>query len=97
MEATVTILALQRYKADKDSYPDDLQELVTAGYLGQLPDDVYSGKPLVYRKTADSFILYSFGENFKDDGGKPRTYSNDRPRLWGHDEEDGDAVFWPVL
>jgi hypothetical protein len=96
VEATVTILALLRYKADKDSYPDDLHELVTAGYLGQLPIDVYSGKPLVYRKTADSFILYSFGENFKDDGGKPGTDRGGRPRLWNYGEGDDDAVFWPV-
>jgi len=96
VEATVTILALQCYKADKGSYPDDLQQLITAGYLRQLPVDVYSEKPLVYRKSDDSFILYSIGENFEDDGGKPRTDSKGRPRLWGHDEEDSDAVFWPV-
>ncbi|MHC4643692.1 MAG: hypothetical protein ACYS32_18780, partial [Planctomycetota bacterium] len=94
VEATVTILALQRYKADKESFPDDLQQLITADYLRQLPVDVFSDKPLVYRKTDDSFILYSFGENFKDDDGKPGTDSKGRPRLWGYDE--GDSVFWPV-
>ena len=94
VEATITILALQRYKADKDSYPDDLQELVTADYLRRKPMDVYSGKPLVYRKTDESFILYSIGENFEDDGGKPDTSRKGRPRMW---DNDADAVFWPVL
>jgi hypothetical protein len=93
VEATISILALQRYKADKGSYPDDLQELVTTGYLRQLPLDVYSDKPLVYRKTDDSFILYSFGEDFKDDGGKTGADRKGRPRVWDH---EGDAVFWPV-
>jgi len=97
VEATVGILALQRYKADKGSFPNDLQQLITAGYLRQLPVDVYSDKPLVYKKTDDSFILYSVGENFEDDGGKHRTDRKGRPRLWGHDEDDSDAVFWPVL
>jgi hypothetical protein len=96
VEATVTILALQRYKADKGSFPDDLQQLVTAGYLRQLPLDVYSDKPLVYRKTDESFILYSFGEDFKDDGGKPRIDSGGRSKLWGNYEGNSDAVFWPV-
>jgi len=96
VEATVTVLALHRYKADKGSFPDDLQQLINAGYLRQLPPDVYSDKPLVYRKTDDGFILYSFGENFKDDGGKPHTDSGGRPKLWGHDEQDSDVVFWPV-
>ncbi len=93
VEATISILALQRYKAAKGSFPDNLQELVTAGYLRELPVDVFSGKPLVYRKTGESFILYSIGNNFKDDGGKPETDSKGRPKLWDY---DGDAVFWPV-
>jgi hypothetical protein len=93
VEATISILALQRYKADKGSFPNDLQELVTAGYLRELPADVYSGKALVYRKIDESFILYSIGDDFEDDGGKPGTDRKGRPRLWDNDE---DAVFWPV-
>jgi len=93
VEAAVTILALQRYKADKGSYPNDLRELITTGYLRQLPIDVYSDKPLVYRKTDDRFILYSVGLDFEDDGGKPGADSKGRPRLWDY---DADAVFWPV-
>ena len=95
VEATVTILALHRYQADKGSFPEDLQQLISVGYLRQLPVDVYSDKPLAYRKTADSFILYSFGENFKDDGGKPGTDRGGRPKMWS-DDGDNDAVFWPV-
>ena len=94
VEAAVTILALQRYKADKGSFPEDLQQLIIAGYIRQLPIDVYSDKPLVYRKTDDSFILYSVGENYKDDGGKPGEDSDGKPRLWNN---DGDSIFWPVL
>ena len=93
VEAAISILALQRYKADKGFYPDDLQQLVTSGYLRQLPFDVYSDKPLVYRKTDESFILYSIGENFEDDGGKPGANSKGRPRLWDY---EGDSIFWPV-
>jgi hypothetical protein len=94
VEATITILALQRYKADKDSFPDDLQELITAGYLRRKPIDVYSGKPLVYRKTDESFILYSIGENFEDDGGKRDPDRKGKLRMW---DNDADAIFWPVL
>jgi hypothetical protein len=93
VDATVTILALQRYKADKGSFPDDLQELVTAGYLRELPLDVFSGRPLVYRRKDESFILYSIGDDFEDDGGKPGIDRKGRPRLWDY---EADAVFWPV-
>ena len=93
VQATVTILALQRYKADKGSYPENLRQLITGGYLTQLPIDLYSGKPLVYRKTDDSFILYSVGLNYTDDGGESGKDRKGRVRKW---RSDGDTVFWPV-
>jgi hypothetical protein len=91
--ATVTILALLRYEKDKGSYPNDLQQLITAGYLRQLPMDSFSDKPLVYRKTDDDFILYSVGPNFTDDGGEYSRDSKGRIKNW---LDNGDAVFWPV-
>jgi len=75
VEATVAVLALLCYKADKGSYPDDLQQLITTGYLRQLPLDVYSDKPLVYRKTDDNFILYSFCLLYTSTSPRDRTRS----------------------
>jgi hypothetical protein len=93
-EAVVTILAIKRYHQEKGHYPLSLNELVSAGYIEQLPMDPYSDKPLVYHRIGDNFTLYSLGENFADDGGKVVDEGNDR-RRWGTDE-DGDRVFWPV-
>ena len=93
-EATPAIIAILRYYRDTGDYPKDMEQLISGGYLRQLPLDVYSDKPLVYRKTGDSFILYSVGENFEDDGGKLGTDRKGRPRMW---DQDGDSVFWPVL
>lgn len=93
-EATVTILALKRWKLEKGQYPMNLSELVDAGYIEQVPMDPYSDKPLVYHRIGDDFTLYSLGENFADDGGKVIDEGNDR-RRWGTDE-NGDRVFWPV-
>jgi len=94
-EALVTIIALLRYKNDKGLYPENLQELIliTTGYSKKVPMDLYSDKPLVYKKTDDSFILYSIGENFKDDGGQIFRDSKGKARTWA---DEGDAVFWPV-
>jgi hypothetical protein len=69
-----------------------LNQLVTAGYLKQLPMDSFSDKPLVYKKTEDNFILYSVGPDFKDDGGEPGRDRKGRVRLW---VGEGDVVFWP--
>jgi len=92
-EATVAILAIQRWRLQKDQYPATLGELVSAGFLNELPMDPWSDKPLVYKKTDDDFILYSVGFNFTDDGGE---YGKDRSgniREWS---DNGDTVFWPV-
>lgn len=87
-DALVTTLALLRYEDDKGQFPASLSDLVSAGYLKDLPMDPYSDGPLVYRRTADSFILYSLGADFDDDGGTPST--------WGQGDDGGDQVFWPV-
>ena len=39
-------------------------------YLSQVPIDPYSGRPLIYRRTAEGYLLYSVGSNRVDDGGQ---------------------------
>ncbi len=93
-QATITILAIHRWRLDKGDYPAALDDLIQAGYLKELPIDPYSDKPLIYKKTENNFVLYSIGRNFKDDGGK--VIKTDGNALkWGS-YEDADAVFWPV-
>jgi hypothetical protein len=89
----LTTLAVLRCEKETGKYPDTLQELVPAGYLKQLPMDPYSGKPLIYKRTEDNFVIYSVGLNFRDDGGKLGRGRDGKPRMWAN---EGDAVFWPV-
>ena len=91
--ALVTILAVMRYEKQKGRYPASLNELVLAGYLDKLPMDPYSGGPLVYKRKEEGFLLYSFGANLADDGGKLGLGSDGKPRMWA---DNGDWVFWPV-
>lgn len=68
VEATKALLSLERYRTANGSYPSALAE-------GRMPgcefgDDPFSGKPLVYRRQGDGFVLYSIGEDLKDNGGK---------------------------
>jgi len=92
-QATITILAIRRWRLEKNEYPAKLDELVAAGYLKELPADPFSDKTLVYKKTGDDFTLYSVGFNFKDDGGESGKDSKGRPTKW---RDNGDTVFWPV-
>ncbi len=92
-EATVTILALQQWRLEKDTYPTELCELVSAKYLKELPMDPWSDKSLGYKKTNDDFILYSVGMNFTDDGGKQGRDRHGQIHRW---VDNGDVVFWPL-
>ena len=86
-EATLTVLALKRWRLDKGQYPQELTELVAEGYLEIPPDDPYAEGTLTYERRGEEFVLYSLGADFDDDGGVDSS--------WGEDE-GGDQVFWPV-
>ncbi|EEF57504.1 hypothetical protein Cflav_PD0435 [Pedosphaera parvula Ellin514] len=81
----ITAIALKRYELRHGHLPSTLAALVPE-FLHEVPMDLMSGKPLVYRCNADStFVLYSVGEDGKDDGGQGGM------DLW----QGADAV-WPV-
>jgi competence protein ComGC len=91
-EATLTVLAIKRYREEKGQYPISLSELVAAGYIEQVPMDPYSDKRVIYKKTDDSFVLYSLGPDFDDDGGVENPEDSQKRRQEG----PGDEVFWPI-
>jgi hypothetical protein len=94
-ESTLVIIALVRYKQDIGNYPKTLDELVKGGYIEQVPTDPFSvsGKPLIYRRTDNDFLLYSFGSNFQDDGGQVVRDEKGKTKRFA---DEGDWVFWPV-
>ena len=65
----VTAIALKRYQSHHGTWPETLDALLPA-YLSEVPIDPMSGKPLRYHANTDgTYLLYSVGENGKDDGG----------------------------
>jgi len=64
--ATRVLLAMKAFKLDKGRLPATLDELVPA-YLDAVPLDDFDGKPLRYNPAKK--IIYSVGEDLKDDGG----------------------------
>jgi hypothetical protein len=88
MQALITTLAILRYRADEESLPQDLNALVEAGYLKELYEDPFSGKPVNYKRIKDNFVLYSNGVDCDDDNAT-------HDKGWGS-KGDGDYVFWPV-
>jgi hypothetical protein len=60
---------LERYRLAHGHYPEKL-EAISPQFMASIPNDVITGKPLIYRLNSDgTFILYSVGWNQKDEGG----------------------------
>ncbi|MGE5293514.1 MAG: hypothetical protein ACM3VT_01665 [Solirubrobacterales bacterium] len=64
-------LAVERYRLAKGKLPEQLTDLVPA-YLDEVPIDPLDGQPLRYRRTEPGYVVYSIGEDAKDNGGKER-------------------------
>ena len=63
-------LALRAYCVENGDPPEKLADLVPE-YLTKVPQDPHSGKPLVYRRDAKGYVLYSVGPDGRDNGGQP--------------------------
>jgi hypothetical protein len=75
--------ALAAYRADRGEYPADLAALVPK-YVPAVSEDIFSGKPLHYKREGPGYVLYSVGQNGIDDGGRA---------AWDHqDDDDADAA-----
>jgi hypothetical protein len=66
LQATRVILALRVYQLTHGNLPSDLSVLVPE-FLDAVPADDFDGQPLRY--SPDRKIVYSTGQNLKDDGG----------------------------
>jgi type II secretory pathway pseudopilin PulG len=66
--------ALAAYQRDQGRYPKELDALAPK-YLKKIPNDLFSGNPLVYRPSENGYLLYSVGVNGQDEQGQ--TYDDD--------------------
>jgi hypothetical protein len=82
LELTRLAAALAVHRAEHGAYPATIDELVP-GVIERLPVDRLSGKPLIYKRGAEGFLLYGVGPNGKDEGG-----SNERYRVFKGQEID---------
>jgi len=62
-------IACKIYKNVNGSFPENL-DMLSPGFLKQIPPDPFTGKTFIYRSQDAGFIVYSLGSNLKDDGGR---------------------------
>jgi hypothetical protein len=86
-QLTVAAIALKRYHLKHAAYPESLTALVPE-FLSEVARDPMDGQILRYRLNADgTFLLYSIGDDDKDDGGNPNPPAGSKSIQWqrGHD------------
>jgi hypothetical protein len=69
---------IERYRLATGGLPDSLDQLAR---FGEIPLDPFTGKPLVYVKTADGYAVYTLGEERRDAG--PERLAEERGPNWG--------------
>lgn len=82
--ATHLIVQIHVHRQKNGAFPDSLDQLDLPD-LAELRIDPFSGRDFVYRPSDAQFLLYSFGDNCQNDGGRHTNW-----------KKDGDVVFWPV-
>ncbi|MGD9721542.1 MAG: hypothetical protein AB7O59_06360 [Pirellulales bacterium] len=75
LQLILTEAAVRHYMFEHKVPPESLSDLVPK-YFAAVPLDPYSDGRLVYRRTADGYVLYSVGINGRDDGGQRETLAN---------------------
>jgi len=81
-QIVIGAIALKRYQLRPRTYPAQLSDL-TPEFAATVPIDSVDGKPLRYRLNPDgTFILYSIGEDEKDDGGDPSPAPPSKSTTW---------------
>jgi hypothetical protein len=63
-------LALRSYQSEQGRAPARLDDLVT-NYLSKVPQDPFTGHPLIYKPRGTNWLLYSVGPDGIDDSGRP--------------------------
>ena len=86
--ATRLIIALRHYKNTEGNWPDSLEDIQTLVQPELLIDPQNNGQ-FAYQRTAESFRLYSKGENNLDDNGKYKF-------ILGDTTHADDCVIWPL-
>ncbi|MDR3198665.1 MAG: hypothetical protein LBU34_12430 [Planctomycetaceae bacterium] len=69
-------IALERYQREHETYPESLDQLIPQ-WIEEIPLDIFTSRDtLTYRRQENGYLLYSYGQNEKDDKGNPKEYND---------------------
>jgi hypothetical protein len=79
LRAAIAMLAMERYRLEKGTWPASLEALVPR-YFAAVPLDPETGKPLLLKAIPEGYLIYGVWNNGIDDGGQIR-YDDRGPPL----------------
>jgi len=68
LRCAATAAAVERYRLAHGDLPSQLAD-VAPEFIPEIPADPFTGTPLLYKLAEDSCVVYSVGQDGKDDGG----------------------------
>jgi hypothetical protein len=68
LRVVCTVIAVERYRLANGTVPDS-SSVLAPQFLAAVPTDPFDGQPLRYKKLGKGYVVYSVGEDGKDDGG----------------------------
>ena len=110
--AATLLIALHRYHRKHGEFPASIDELDRDLLAADVPIDPHSGQPIRYMLVDGHPVIYSFGPDRDDDGGRRAVDAKNKPGLWPRfltidelealDEAeraaiDGDWVLYPAV
>jgi hypothetical protein len=94
-EMVTAAISLKRYQLKHGNYPPALG-LLAPEFIAKIPLDPVDGNPLRYRRNSDgTFLLYSVGENGRDDGGDPSLEKGVTSSSYGWENPHDLDWVWP--
>jgi len=73
-------VAIERYRLANGNAPPEQLENLVPGFLPAAPVDPFDGKPLRYRRDGTAYVVYSIGDDMKDDGGEEPAHKRESSR-----------------
>jgi hypothetical protein len=67
--SALTALAIERYRLTHQGLRPQTLDLLTPSLLPKVPSDPFDGQPLRYRRLLRGYVVYSVGDDLKDNGG----------------------------
>ena len=68
LRCAATAAVVERYRLANGRFPGQLSD-ITPEYIAEIPTDPFTASPLLYKMTDEGCVIYSVGQDGKDDGG----------------------------